>query len=287
MAENSACLLCSGKSIKKLANLTAATYDKPGYLPGIICRCNNCGLLYKAFTKPVSAVYDDSYYNQFKDLTQYVKPAFYADILHLVKQWGREEAKPTLLDIGAGPGGILQAFANEGFVCEGIEINTQLAERLKQKGFRVYNRPFEQVAPGKQYGVITMTDIIEHLADPKAGMQKVHSLLADNGIAIVYTPNHKSMLVKLGWFLSYLGINVLRDEIFASSHTVFFTPKTVELLFEKTGFKIKYKRYSLYDFERPGIKIPLLVRLAVTTIDATGYLFGLKGFRMVYVIEKA
>lgn len=273
------------------ADLSDVSFNKPGYLPGKVMECANCGAIFKSFDSTIAQLYDDKYYEEFKDLDAYVQDKFYNQIVDLVKQkthLPQGTRQYALLDIGAGPGGILAAFTKQGFDCQGVEINKDLAANLQAKGYEVFNGTIENFETEALFDVITMTDVIEHLEDPKAVLQKVNRLLKPGGYVVVYTPNHASLLVKISFLLSSLfKFNALRDEIFASTHTVFFIPKTLTKILADAGFTVTYRRFGVYDFDKPGMKIPLLIRLGITTTDAIGYLFGLKGFRMTYLGKKA
>lgn len=124
-----------------------------------------------------------------------------AAIWHMHLIWGRDmrfhllphgsgEGK-KILDIGCGSGGKLIYFHKRGFQVFGIDVSrTAIAEaRGKVDGdFRV--GAFESADyPPDFFDVIRFDNVLEHIYDPKAFLQKVFRILRAGGAAYGYVPN--------------------------------------------------------------------------------------------------
>jgi SAM-dependent methyltransferase len=80
--------------------------------------------------------------------------------------------------------------------CQGIEINTEAAERATSKGLPVTTRSLSEMActhPG-EFDVVCAFQVLEHLSDPKVFLEQVCSLLSQNGRLILSVPNRDCSL---------------------------------------------------------------------------------------------
>jgi 2-polyprenyl-3-methyl-5-hydroxy-6-metoxy-1,4-benzoquinol methylase len=134
------------------------------------------------------------------------------------------------LDIGCAAGYCLEIFKSKGWSPFGIELNTEYASQLQQNGYKVYNSPFLDVLFEETYSVITLFDVVEHLTDLQAHFIKLHSILNNNGIIILITPDYNSLQRKLlgkKWF-----------QFKPIEHINYFSSVTFKQLTDSTGFKI-------------------------------------------------
>lgn len=167
----------------------------------------------------------------------------------------------------------------------GVELLNKLAEIARKKGHEVINLNIAESSIDKKFDTITMMDIIEHLEDPKKILLSLKPLLNDGGQLIVYTPNHNSLIVKIAHILFQMGVKSQIENIFACTHTCFFTSKTLANMLENQGFKIIEINYFKYDTKRPGQKVPLIAKIGINIIESIGTLIGFNGFRVVIYAE--
>jgi 2-polyprenyl-3-methyl-5-hydroxy-6-metoxy-1,4-benzoquinol methylase len=99
----------------------------------------------------------------------------------------------ALLDIGCGTGHFLQFMHHKGWKVQGIEPGDHAREAAKAL-FQLDVGTEEELdrLPDKQFDVITMWHVLEHVHDPVARMQQVRRLLKENGLAIIALPNHEA-----------------------------------------------------------------------------------------------
>ena len=97
----------------------------------------------------------------------------------------------------------------------------------------------EKTFEGKEYDLITCTEVVEHLQDPLTLFQLFHQLLKPDGILAVMTQFHHN---DLSHFQNW---HYVRDR----SHIAFYTPATMEYLANQAGLKVLYtdsERYTTF-----------------------------------------
>ena len=87
-----------------------------------------------------------------------------------------------------------------------------------------------------QFDLVTMWDVIEHLADPMLVMKEVNRIMSSSGLLTLTTPDAGSVLAKLqgkSWRLY--------DPPY---HLCYFSHKTIRRLLEASGFTVASIKYS-------------------------------------------
>lgn len=113
-----------------------------------------------------------------------------------VSQYLQLDANQAVLDIGSGYGGLLKAFARRGHPSTGVEILQSLID-LAKVNLAGYDAKLilgdfladELMLAG--YELLTMTDVIEHVADVDKAIAKTVGILNPGGHAYVKVPNYK------------------------------------------------------------------------------------------------
>lgn len=153
--------------------------------------------------------------------------------------------RSTVLDIGCANGVFMDIIGKYGATCYGIDFNAEAVQGYKQKHpeghVEVYDInnvagcfPFENV----QFDVITCFDVIEHLSNfEKLKLIIAHHLKSD-GVFVVTTPNANA-LEKI--------VNKSYSGEYDTSHTMLFTPYTLDFFLRRMGLK-KKMLYTPYVF---------------------------------------
>jgi len=83
-----------------------------------------------------------------------------------------------LLDVGSGLGMFLRLAKEFDFSVHGLEPNKEATEYLK-KHYQIssHNTLLEDYHGDECFDVISMWDLLEHLANPKLAIRKIHSML--------------------------------------------------------------------------------------------------------------
>ncbi len=151
----------------------------------------------------------------------------------------------TLFDIGCGNGHLMEAAMGRGWSVRGYDVDeksTQIvAERL---GVEVNNGDLFSINPGEGYDLVSMHQVLEHLKDPNRYLNKIRSLIKDDGYLFVAVPNIKSLSNRMKRFLEKRGFrrNRIGKYYDTSHHVLYFEPRTLIRLLESQGFEAVYKR---------------------------------------------
>ena len=146
-----------------------------------------------------------------------------------------------LLDVGCGEGTML-VLASEFYDVMGLEPSPVAAKLARKEGFEVVEETLEETTlPAGSFDVILLDSVIEHVASPRAALQKAHSLLAPGGIVVIVTPKFEGPTSRIRgreW-------NGFRH----GYHTYLFTGKTLGRYLEETGFEVlrKPRRDRMFD----------------------------------------
>jgi SAM-dependent methyltransferase len=98
-------------------------------------------------------------------------------------------ARPRWLDVGFGAGGLVMTAQEFGFAAIGVDVRAPAVRLLADFGYRALCAKFEDLALEERVAVLSLCDVLEHLADPVAGLAKAHALLEDDGLLYVSCPN--------------------------------------------------------------------------------------------------
>jgi 2-polyprenyl-3-methyl-5-hydroxy-6-metoxy-1,4-benzoquinol methylase len=94
------------------------------------------------------------------------------------------------LDIGCGPGALVMLLGRAGFEASGLELSPWVVDFARRTfGVPMLQGPLEaQALPPGSLDVVTMMDVVEHLADPEATLRAVFQALAEDGVLVIQTP---------------------------------------------------------------------------------------------------
>jgi len=128
------------------------------------------------------------------------------------------DARQAVLDIGSGYGGLVKAFARRGHPTTGLEILHRVMDlaELNLRGYNVRLVVGDFLADEPKlagYDLLTMTDVIEHLADVDQGIAKMVAILSEGGHAYVKVPNSRFVdYVREDSHTGLFGITLLRHD---------------------------------------------------------------------------
>jgi len=230
---------------------------------GNILRCNRCELGFLelensklAIGKKNSVYNTRTYYKLIYGLQQYLHDR-YKKQLKIIKKYTIKNAK--ILDIGCSIGFFLKTASSNGFIPFGYDINKINLKKAK-KLFGIYtvnDNYLEDETYDNFFDVVTIWDVLEHMADPITFLSKLSFKLKSGGLLVVQCPNMDSYeFLRFGQYWNWL---------IPGDHLLFFTIKTLNHVLVKTGFKpILIKPFSEgYAFSNAllpiGKKDPILI----------------------------
>jgi SAM-dependent methyltransferase len=135
-----------------------------------------------------------------------------------------------LLDVGCFTGFFLEEARRRGWNVAGVEPCAWAAEHGRsQLGLDVTTGPIEEYHHPRRFDVVTMWDVLEHLADPVRALERVHELLRPGGLLVFVTHNLDAPIARL------MGS---RYPFFMEMHTIHLNDRTRDLLLKRTGFAL-------------------------------------------------
>ena len=147
-----------------------------------------------------------------------------------------------VIDFGCASGYFSELLTTKGCIVTGVEINPEAAKLAEQYCQQVIVADLDfvslqEILPNQLFDVAIFGDVLEHLRNPWQILKETKSLLKPDGYVVASIPNiaHGSIRLSLlqGKF-EYSELGILDN-----THLRFFTRKTVEELFEKSGYLIE------------------------------------------------
>jgi SAM-dependent methyltransferase len=170
----------------------AAVGSKNGYE---VRRCGDCRSLYAA-TTPDSAA--ESYADYYHEGNLEVPPIVRRRLAEIVETLESFRATNRWLDVGCGAGALLDAAANAGWHASGTEVAPEAVDRLAARGRTVFEGDLAELPLAQDaYDVVSLVEVIEHVADPLAVMRRVEELLRPGGVAFITTPHGRGISARL------------------------------------------------------------------------------------------
>lgn len=138
----------------------------------------------------------------------------------------------NLLDIGCGYGFFSLEARKQGFSVTALEV-ASVEREIAQQIAKVVPLPvtFEDFDAYISFDAILMSQVLEHALDPMGWLRKAHGCLARRGAIAIAVPNFDSLFRRL-----------LQDRdpyVIPPFHLNYFSPGTLELALEKSGFEVK------------------------------------------------
>lgn len=154
-----------------------------------------------------------------------------------VKQLGQiesvqEHTRKRLLDVGCSTGAFLSFAKQQGYEAHGVELSEVTGQYARdQIGLDVFIGTLEAAHyPAARFDIVTLWDVIEHVADPINFLAEIKRILRPNGILAIQSPNIESTMVYLlqdrwNWW-------TIPDHIFH------FSPDALLQLLKICGFRV-------------------------------------------------
>jgi SAM-dependent methyltransferase len=232
------CILCGGATGEVLVGVEDNRFGVPGTYT--VHECSVCGLeqIDPFPTRDDLKNLYETYYNfggQRGTLYARLREKFFASILYRVwlvldgdGSFHTRKGSGMLLDIGCNEGRGLRIYQRNGFLPEGLELNTKAAGVAREAGFRVYQTPLEDFRPTVPYDVVVLSNVLEHSLDPRRMLHDIARILKPGGQVWISCPNNQS------WLRSAFGRAWINWHV--PFHIVHFSKSTLRTLLESTGF---------------------------------------------------
>lgn len=218
MSNHTKCLICESTLL----------FPMQGYESNYLMKCSACSFVFAQkipTTKELNDHYTSAYTRE-----DYLSPITVKRYHEILDKLAPFRQTGNLLDIGCGVGYFLEVAKERGWQVYGTEYTDESMNINLAKGFCMHQGKLnpENYSP-EFFDVITSFEVIEHINNPLEEMGHINQLLRKGGLFYCTTPNFNSLLrFQLGnkW-----------NVIAYPEHLSYYTPKTINHLLVKTGFK--------------------------------------------------
>jgi SAM-dependent methyltransferase len=99
-----------------------------------------------------------------------------------------------VLEVGCNSGGLLRIISSERkCYCNGVDLSAELVQKARSKGFHCKVAPAEELPyESEKFDVVVMTEVMEHLYDPKESLKEISRVLKKGGLFIGSVPHKNS-----------------------------------------------------------------------------------------------
>lgn len=250
-AERPCCLTGSREAV-----LVADKAREGHALRNVICR--ESGLIYvdPLPIEDLGRYYKEDYRKSYKKVTvpkrKHILRAAWVALSRLGHSKGAIEPGARCLDIGAGGGEWLHLLASRGHEVRGVEPNRGYGGFAREAyGLEVFSGMFQEADFEREsFDVLTLFQVLEHLADPVEDLRTMSAYLKPGGIFLIEVPD-----------ILYPGMRFPHK--WHDGHLHGFSAKTLEAVAAKAGLRartVDVKPGNLFGiFEKPqdGTGVPL------------------------------
>ena len=156
------------------------------------------------------------------------------DIYHIAKILSKDYSDIRILDVGCSNGSGVYIANSLGLQAEGIDPSEKAVLDGKKRGLKLHTGFLNEVAfDNNSFDAITLYEVIEHVPEPIALLNECARILRPDGVLLVGTGNIDSWtrkIQKCKW--DFFDINK------HGGHISFFSPKSLNILATKTGFRV-------------------------------------------------
>ena len=226
-AEEIECFVCGSKEY-------SLRYKKFGF---DVVNCSECSMVYvnprpnnehliKYYTESLASAYFQEYIiapTQEYRIDRIVKP-------RLNYLLNKIPGKGKWLDVGCSSGLLLSEGAKTGWDPYGIEFEETSANAARDVGIFIYEKPIEDLGIENKFDLVTMFEVLEHVADPKGTLEHCFTAMTKGGHIVITVPN-----------IEGIEFEILEDKhsnIAPPSHLNYFSPQTLTDILIKYGFEI-------------------------------------------------
>ena len=236
--EQIVCNFCGSNSHRLLYSSTDRSFHPKEKFN--LVSCNRCGLVFvnpRPQVSEIGSYYPKEYFCCYEEIKKESAEIQLRKIIVVdkYKKVGR------ILDVGCGRGDFLHQMDKRGWECWGIEISPDACLYARDTlGLKqVINQDLlVSNLPEKSFDVITLWHVLEHVYQPLETLEKIHSLLKDDGVLIINCPNFDGALRRIfreNWY-----------QLDIPRHLYQYRRKVLTRMMESKGFRVKKVEYLAF-----------------------------------------
>lgn len=217
MPQHTNCIICNSDKLNILR----------GYEKAHLCQCELCDVVFSIKTPTNEEL--DAYYKNY-GTNNYLSPLTIKRYNELLDTFEPFKKTNKILDVGCGIGYFLIEAKKRGWEVYGTELSTESANICTQKEINIKKGTLNaENYSAEMFDIITSFEVIEHINNPRIELKHFNTILRRGGLVYVTTPNFNSML--------RYRLKAAYNIITYPEHLTYYTPKTLETIFELSGFK--------------------------------------------------
>lgn len=253
----SECPVCSGKNFEKLTTIKYSDENIASFLDSrhkgkieveefedsyfCVVMCKNCSFIFQISVPAdmfAKKLYSVGGTNKALDSTQKATLDYFIRNSLLAKKagliLGKLPHEIRVLDLGSGLGSFLSMAKSFGFQTTGVEISEERLNYLRSNGLRCVSTV--QELTDEKFDYIHVDQTLEHVNNPFDYLQKLTSLLSENGLMYLAVPNGKNVKKQLKKY----GVESFKEvrAVFPLEHVNCFTNKTLITISYRSGLKL-------------------------------------------------
>lgn len=233
------CPVCDGRSWAARFATRGGAVDANGFVPssdqfgqvaGQVVACRACGHGSLLELPPADAV-DVAYHDAEDPVSLEEEGGQMATSDRDLGVVERHASPGRLLDLGCWTGSFVLAAQRRGWASEGIEPSRWAVARAHERGASVRQATLDEVdLDAGSYRAVVACDVLEHLFEPGAALDRIRDALEPGGIVFLTVPDAGSALARA---MGHRWWAVL------PMHVQYFTRRSMRLLLERHGFEVR------------------------------------------------
>ena len=217
---NDNCLICSSKKLFLLEKYKSAH----------LCKCKNCGFV---FSKNIPSKIELNNFYEGYSRADYLSPVTIKRYNELLDKFEQFRKTGKIIDVGCGIGYFLEIAKKRGWEVYGTEYTDEAIKICSSKGIKMsLGKLNPKNYDSEMFDIITSFEVLEHINNPIEEINNFSKILRKEGLVYLTTPNFNSLL--------RYKLNEKYDVITYPEHLSYYTPKTINNLFNKLNFR-KFK----------------------------------------------
>jgi len=180
---------------------------------------------------------------------------FKSDLPRIKAIVGLVGTQKNVLDIGCYDGTIGSAIARNGNKVSGIDFSKEAVALAMKKGIDAYQADIEEDAMPFQehsFDVVVFAEIIEHVFDTDAFLEKIKKYLIKDGQIVLTTPNLATFGRRLMLLLGRNPLIEVSCHDGAAGHIRYFVKESLCALLKAHGFEVEVFTSDVINFSNSG-----------------------------------
>ena len=157
--------------------------------------------------------------------------------LRVVEQHYKAALPPLkLLDFGCGYGGMLRLLGSRDVIPHGFDMSPAQRKIAAASGAKIFDST-DQVAAAGPYDLIVFTEVLEHLADPRATLRFLRGACKPGGLLAITVPDIPPSFVETS-MAQFAATGELALVFNPLVHVNHFSPVTLRQMLREEGFTV-------------------------------------------------